>query len=252
MPDLVDERIDIGVATLHVRCLGKGSPTVVLDSGPGDMWITWQRVMFDVAKFTRVCAYDRAGLGDSSRGPKPRTSQQMANELAALLDKVKIQGPYVLVSHATSNWIDRLYTAQHSDQVSALVFVSPFHEDIISGTLAIYSSNPTELASTRQQIANQGEGQSVDDWLTSADQVRAAGTLGDLPLVLVARGKIEAPSDLYGKQLNAMLAKQEQQLLALSTNSTRLVADKSGHFIQRDQPQTVVEAIRLAIEKIKP
>jgi len=248
---LVDERVDIGVATLHIRCLGKGSPTVMLDSGPGDMWIVWQRVMLDVAKFTRVCAYDRAGLGESLRGPKPRTSQQMANELAALLDKGKIQGPYVLVSHATSNWIDRLYTAQHHEQVAALVFVSPFHEDMISGTLAILTPYPTDLARARREIANQGEGQSVDDWLTSADQVRAAGNLGNLPLVLLARSAFTS-TEPHGAQIDAMLAKQEQQLLALSTNSTRLVAEKSGHFIQRDQPQTVVDAIKLAIQMIKP
>jgi pimeloyl-ACP methyl ester carboxylesterase len=252
LPDWLDERVDIGVATLHLHCYGKGSPTVVLNGGPSEAWITWQSVISAVGKFTRVCAYDRAGLGSSSPGPEPRTSQQMANELAALLDKAKIPGPYVLVSHSTSNWIDRLYTAQHRDQVAALVFVAPFHEDMISGTLAILAPYPADLESTRQEMANKGEGLSVDDWLTSADQVRAAGTLGDLPLVLVAPGKVASGSEPYAGQMAAMLAQQEQQLLALSTNSVRLVADNSGHFIQRDQPQMVVQAIQLAIEKIKP
>jgi pimeloyl-ACP methyl ester carboxylesterase len=246
-PDLQVGRVDIGVAQLHVRCYGKGSPTVVFNAGPGDMWVTWEQVMSEVAKFTRVCAYDRAGVGSSSPGPKPRTSQQMADEFALLLEKGNIPGPYVLVSHSTSNWIDRLYTAQHRDQVAALVFVSPFHEGFISGILAILDPYPDDLAIARNEIAAQGEGQSVDDWLVSADQVHAAGPLGDLPLILLIHSRSPQGSEPYAKQVDAMLAQQEQLLLALSVRSARLQSDQSSFRIQTADSQAVVEAVRQAI-----
>jgi pimeloyl-ACP methyl ester carboxylesterase len=250
-PAVVDQRVDIGVATLHIRCLGQGGPTVILESGPRADWSVWETVMSGVAQFTRVCAYDRAGLGESTRGPKPRTSQQMADELAALLDRGNIPGPYVLVSHSTSNWIDRLYTAQHRDRVAALVFVSPWHEDLISGTLAILEPYPSDLETFRYQTTLLEESGVFQNWLTSAAQVRDAGSLANLPLVLLAPSPLNS-TEPYGPQMDAMLAQQQQQLLALSANSARLVAESSGHFIYRDQPQAVVEAIQLVFEKITP
>lgn len=84
-----------------------------------------------------------------------------------------------------------------------------------------------DTARSCQHISSQGEGQSVEDWLTSVDQVRAAGNLGNLPLVLLARSAFTS-TEPYGAQIDAMLAQQQQQLLALSTNSIRLVAEKAG------------------------
>src|SRR5258705_6270672 len=68
-------RIDVGGFRLNLRCEGAGSPTVILEAGAGDTLATWEWVLPDVRKTTRVCAYDRAGLGMSDPGPKPRTSE---------------------------------------------------------------------------------------------------------------------------------------------------------------------------------
>ena len=75
--------VDIGGYQLHINCTGTGSPTVILDAGLGGSSLDWSKVQPDVARFTRVCSYDRAGYGWSQTGPGPRTSQQIVTELHA-------------------------------------------------------------------------------------------------------------------------------------------------------------------------
>src|SRR3954465_5165012 len=70
---------------MHIHCTGDGSPTVVLESGLGDSFLSWYKVQPDIGKFTRVCSYDRAGLGYSGPSFQPRTSTVIANELHDLL-----------------------------------------------------------------------------------------------------------------------------------------------------------------------
>jgi len=92
--------VDIGGYRLKVNCIGTGSPTVVLESGLGDMSVEWTRVQPEIAKFTRVCSYDRAGYGGSDAGPLPRTSAQIARELHTLLRNAGEEPPYLLVGHS--------------------------------------------------------------------------------------------------------------------------------------------------------
>ena len=67
------QMVDVGGHRLHVHCIGTGSPTVVLEAAAPGWSLYWSLVQPEVAKVTRVCAYDRAGLGWSERGPLPRT-----------------------------------------------------------------------------------------------------------------------------------------------------------------------------------
>src|SRR5215216_4457261 len=78
------EMIDVGGYSLHINCLGQGSPTVVLDGGSGEMSAQWVRVQQEVSDTTRVCAYDRAGMGWSETGPEPRDAKQISGELHTL------------------------------------------------------------------------------------------------------------------------------------------------------------------------
>ena len=92
--------VDVGGYRLHVYCTGSGRPTVVLDAlFPGTV-SNWAWVQPQIARTTRVCAYDRAGLGWSDRGPGPRDARQHARELHTLLTRAQITGPYVLVGHS--------------------------------------------------------------------------------------------------------------------------------------------------------
>ena len=121
--------IDIGGYKLHIDCQGQGTPTVILDSGLGDSYISWRKVQPEVAKFTRVCSYDRAGLGYSDSSPHPRTSKVIAEELSKLLQNASIAGPVILVGHSMGGYDVRLYASLYPDQVAAMVLVDASHPD---------------------------------------------------------------------------------------------------------------------------
>jgi pimeloyl-ACP methyl ester carboxylesterase len=117
--------VDIGCARLHVEEQGAGRPVVVLESGIAATSLSWALVQPKLAEFTRVCSYDRAGLGWSSECSTPRTIEQMVSELSLLLSRVALPGPYILVGHSFGGLLIRAYTYLKPDEVSGLVFLDP-------------------------------------------------------------------------------------------------------------------------------
>src|SRR5688500_4633460 len=85
--------VDVGGYRLHLHCVGTGSPTVVLDAGLGGSSLDWSLVQPEIGQTTRVCAYDRAGMGWSDSSPQPRTPGVIARELHTLLTNAGIEGP---------------------------------------------------------------------------------------------------------------------------------------------------------------
>jgi pimeloyl-ACP methyl ester carboxylesterase len=120
--------VDIGGYQLHINCTGTGSPTVILDAGLGGTSLDWSKVQPAVARFTRVCSYDRAGYGWSQTGPGPRTSQQSVTELHALLTHAQINGPYVLVGHSLGGLNMRLYAYRYPAEVMGMVLLDATSE----------------------------------------------------------------------------------------------------------------------------
>ncbi len=118
--------------SLNIDCSGSGSPTVILDSGLGVPAIGWKFVQPQVAKFTRVCSYDRAGYGWSTPGPMPRTSAEIVKELHALLAAAGEKPPYILVGHSFGGFNVRVYNGAYPGEVVGMVLVDASHEDQIS------------------------------------------------------------------------------------------------------------------------
>jgi pimeloyl-ACP methyl ester carboxylesterase len=121
--------IDVGGYRLHINSTGEGTPTVVLDAGVCDCSLNWCLVQPEIAKFTRVCSYDRAGMGWSDADPSPRTSEVIVRELHTLLANAGIHGPYVLVGHSFGGYNVRLFAHEYSEEVAGLVLVDSAHED---------------------------------------------------------------------------------------------------------------------------
>lgn len=120
--------VDVGGWKLHLNCTGEAAasrPTVILESGAGDFSVEWSLVQPKVARFARVCSYDRAGDGWSELGPHPRTFHQVAYELHTLLANAGIQPPFVLVGHSYGGWLVRQYQAMYPQEVSGMVLVEP-------------------------------------------------------------------------------------------------------------------------------
>src|SRR5215510_15566103 len=118
--------IDVGGWRLHLNCTGEvraSQPTVILEAGMGDFSAEWSLVQPGVAKFARVCSYDRAGDGWSDWGPIPRTLHQVVYELHTLLDRAGVKPPFVLVGHSYGGWVVRLYASIYPTEVAGMVLV---------------------------------------------------------------------------------------------------------------------------------
>jgi len=119
--------VDVGGHRLHICCAGQSSPPVLLDSGFPGTSLSWTFVQPELAKFARVCSYDRAGLGWSEAGPLPRTSRQIVEELHGLLRNAQIEGPFVLVGHSFGTFTVRLYASTYPEEVAGMVLLDPIH-----------------------------------------------------------------------------------------------------------------------------
>jgi pimeloyl-ACP methyl ester carboxylesterase len=119
----VAERVDIGGRSLFLRCSGSGAPTVILDTGPSNTHEARARVQPEVSPLTRVCSYDRAGIGGSDAGPPPGTARASVDDLRALLAAAGIAPPYLLVGHSWGGLSARVYARTYPDEVAGLVLV---------------------------------------------------------------------------------------------------------------------------------
>ena len=125
----IGQMVDVGGYSLHIDCQGTGSPTVIMEAGLGEPSLMWALVQPQIATSTRVCVYDRAGLGWSDKSPKPRTADIMVDELHTLLKNANIEGPYVMVGHSTGGMLVRLYAHSYPTDVVGMVLVDSQHED---------------------------------------------------------------------------------------------------------------------------
>jgi pimeloyl-ACP methyl ester carboxylesterase len=114
---------------LNLYCIGTGAPTVVFDAGLANWSQIWGLVQPVVARTTRACSYDRAGLGFSDAASRPGTSANIADDLHRLLHAAQIEPPYVLVGHSYGGMNVRLYADLYRDEVAGLVLDDPSHEE---------------------------------------------------------------------------------------------------------------------------
>jgi pimeloyl-ACP methyl ester carboxylesterase len=248
VPD--DGIVDMGGGTsLHLHCVGHGTPTVVIDNGHGADGGSWGLVLGDFGRTTRTCVYDRLGIGFSS-GPAPRhhTNRQMADELQALLQRAAIPGPYVLVAHSMGGVNVRLLQAEHPDEVVGMVLVDVTTED----------EPPVKNADEiRALMQDDVEGIDYDTMLASMEDLRrsAARSLGDMPLVVLsANGKEPLPPQ-FALEEEPEFRRQwlagHERVSHLSTNSAHVIADHSGHFIQIDAPQLVAASVAQVVQAVR-
>jgi pimeloyl-ACP methyl ester carboxylesterase len=118
----------VGARRMNIFCSGEGSPTVILDSGLGGDTTDWRLVQGRIARHTRVCSYDRAGMGFSDPASPPRDAAAIVTDLHALLRAAGIAPPYVLVGHSIAGLYVRLYTDRYPSEVAGLVLVDPSTE----------------------------------------------------------------------------------------------------------------------------
>jgi pimeloyl-ACP methyl ester carboxylesterase len=137
--------IEINGNNWHYQMMGKGHPTVIVDSGTGGTHLDWQFVQPEVAKFTRILTYDRAGYGWSDLSSEPRTAEQVVGELRQLLREAEIEPPYVLVGMSLSGLFSRLFAYHYPEEVAGMVLVDVAHE-------RMYEETPIEWVELNKRL----------------------------------------------------------------------------------------------------
>jgi pimeloyl-ACP methyl ester carboxylesterase len=130
--------VTVNGRTMHIQCVGAGSPTLILDAGQGGWSNDWADLMPVLSQDNQVCAYDRAGYGWSERAEGDRSPLDAANDLASLLSIAQIEPPYVLVGFSHAGLAGRIFAAQYADQVAGMVLVDPateFDNELMSAAL---------------------------------------------------------------------------------------------------------------------
>jgi pimeloyl-ACP methyl ester carboxylesterase len=232
------KRVDVGGYKLFLHCVGEGSPVVVLDSGAGDSSAVWEWVIPGIRPSTRVCIYDRAGLGKSEPGPIPRTSDRIVVELKALLARAGVRPPYVLGGHSFGGLNVRLYAALHPDEVVGVVLIDATPEDFPKRDASLRTRNENEKIMTARSIASPAARAEVEGMVESAAVVREAGTVTAEVIVLTADHPEGSPA------FQSAWKEMQTAMVKSFPHARQIVAERSGHYIQYDRPELIVDAVK--------
>lgn len=264
-PTAVTNKIDVGGYKLQYASYGKGSPTVIIDSGLGDSPVdsgSWPPIINEVAKTTRVVVYNRAGQGESEPAKVfPRTSKDVAKDLHTLLTNAKITGPYILVGQSIGGMHLRVFAKEYPQDIAGMILVSSTHPDQFAQWLAALppqsADEPESITNARRFLAEQMTSAANNperlDAKTSCEQARAVKTLGNTPLIVLThspkwRMVPDLDDDLL-KKLEDISQKLQVDLTKLSTQSKQVIAEKAGHHLHAEDPQLVIDAIREMVKQ---
>jgi pimeloyl-ACP methyl ester carboxylesterase len=275
--------VDVGGYELHIYCVGEGSPTVILEAAADMSSSDWAWIQPEVAKHTQVCSYDRAGMGWSDSSPQARDAKNVTFELHALLANAGISGPFVMVGHSAGGLYSRMYASEYPEEVVGMILVDPGHPDMetlipalmaqkasdasLVGTMRVLSYfglprllgigkdnaqglPPQQAAEVNTFVSTPQHWATILNLINSTsatyDEVRATGSLGDMPLVVISANTAwftrGAPADDARKILNDL----QSEIAGLSTNSSHRIIDGATHgSLLHDQSdaQAVISAI---------
>ena len=265
--------VDVGGYRLHINCTGSGSPTVVIVAGAGDWSTTWGGVVQpEVAKTTRVCTYDRAGLGWSEAAPLPSDAAQFARDLHTLLQNANVPGPYVMVGHSLGGLVVRVFVHDYASEVAGVVLIDSMNPKQVTPSLSNSLAQrfsfqallarfgiarllvklpaiapgmpPNEEAYYPLYIRPQSLQAAANEYQelpASAAEAAAVKSFDDLPLIVLTAKRNDNPG----------WPEWQNELLQLSSNSEHLFAENSGHVIQIDEPDAAVAAILQMVQQVR-
>ena len=223
---------------VEIATAGRGGPaTVDFEAGLGDDWTHWDLVASEVASHARIFAYSRPGYGASGPAMTPRDPKTIVEELRALLASLGFAPPYLLVGHSFGGTYMELFAKSHPDEVVGAVLVDPRHRDFLGTCEAakLDTCGIPESTLAKQPPSVIAE---YHAFPMASDEIQAAGTFGSYPVrVLTANNHGWTPAK------EALWTSMLASLAAEAANGDQIIAQGSGHYIQLDRPETVVNAI---------
>ncbi|HEY6308878.1 MAG TPA: alpha/beta hydrolase [Candidatus Angelobacter sp.] len=201
--------VDISGARMHVQQSGQGQPAVVLEAGIATSSLNWSLTQPQLAAFTTTYSYDRAGLGWSHSEGSACSLVKMADELHALLAKLEVPSPYILVAHSFGSFIVTTYAQRHAGEIAGVVLVDPLTpEEWIHPTRA------------QRWILRRGV------WFSRAGGVLASVGVLRACLWLLQRGSREAPRGvlrMFGGKATETVERILRELAKLPPDIVRLI-----------------------------
>jgi pimeloyl-ACP methyl ester carboxylesterase len=230
-----DAVLTVNGQNLHIETFGPPRPAVVFEAGLGNDATTWRLVAGPVAAFAHVVLYDRAGLGRSLPLMKDAaiTADEVATNLRALLAAADIRPPYILVGHSLGGLYVQMFAKKYLQEVSGVVLLD-----------ASSPEAPPELK-TRARLELGTAAYFEEEGVTESNrQVVNGGPFPDVPLAVIAA----TDHGPFFKEWEPTLMRLQRRLATLSPQATFLVAQGSGHDVQVDRPDIVIDAVRRMAE----
>lgn len=278
--------IDVDGALMHIYCEGEGSPTLVIEQGNGGYYDHWQQMNHQLATLTRVCAYDRAGMGYSESLGRAVQSEEVAARLHKLLAAADITDDLILVGWSAGGIHVRNYYRQFPDKVAGMILVDSSHEqqqrrlsdapvggfDVrrmlaytgpfgvirLSGQIDAameYEPGSDEHKQRTRALYNQSHWARAyfaeyDAFNLDQRMNLAPPALDDLPLIVISRGK-EVQQGAVLQQREKVWQELQKELTALSTRGNQIVAHQSGHSVHLDQPELIFNAVDAMLQNVR-
>lgn len=249
--DCGGRKVDVGGYALWMQSRGDGSLTVVFESAGGEdssEWSNIEPVIRERAK-VRTVVYDRAGLGKSDPNPRPYRIEDEGTALRHALKKCDINGPIILVAHSYGGFISEIL-ASEDEQVKGLVLVDAnipsFFDDKEAATI---SARYTPLAKDLMK-EKPGLGRNLfrqdQAYPATARHMRDVHIPLNLPIIDITAEHtwVDAPDEL------AAMRRAHSEFVAASPNRVAIFAEGSGHYVSKDKPDVVIDAVLRLISEI--
>ena len=246
------EMVSVAGRWVEARVAGSGSPAVIFESGFTGERALWWRAQFSAAREARTLTYLRAGIGRSTPGPEPRSAEQIAHELHALLATLQIAPPYVLVGHSAGGLYVRVFAHMYPQEVAGLILVDPATEDFYD---RMRTRTPNDWSRMSDQMQKLGKASGLPgQWQAlpqSLDQARASWPLPAVPTVVLSSTKPQGQWPLETADDVAALAVSQTQLAARIAGSRHIVVANADH-LSILWSSTLSEQIQGVIRKAGP
>ena len=234
-----------GGKTINFECMGAGSPTVILTAGLGGSSADWSDVQPQVAQTTRVCAWDRPGSGFSSKSTGHETAAETTADLIAALKVAGIKGPYIVAGHSLGSYESLLLKDRAPEAVVGMVLVDPSIPDQGDRLNKAVGKPPLSGRALLNPL-----------FISSKQVLDPKRNYGEMPIIVLTSTKVPelppgTPDAVSARAtfaaMDAEMHRGHAELAALSSRGVQRAVPDSGHYIQSDQPNAVIGAIREVI-----